>query len=66
LEGICFEKVERENGLFQYNVYLQELKLTSRVIVPQEWENFEKNTFKLYYFVLEEKFKKKIRLQWIP
>jgi len=65
-EGVCFEKMERENGLNQYSVYLTELKLITTIISCENWDDYEKQMFQLYYFNHEEKFKKKIRLQWIP
>jgi len=64
-EGVCFEKVEKENGLNQYSVYLTELKLITTIMSTENWDDYTKQMFQLYYFNHEEKFKKKIRLQWI-
>lgn len=61
-EGYCFDKLVRNDGLFYYVVFLPELKLTSRIAVKNELENYEKREFKLFLFNNEEKFKKKIRL----
>ena len=62
-EGYCFDKIAREDGLYQMIVYLPEIKLTSRVVIRDNIENYEKRQFQLYLFHNEEKFKKKIRLQ---
>ena len=62
-DGYCFDKLVREDGLFQYIVYLPELKLTSRITTHENMENYEKRQYKLFMFNNEEKFKKKIRLQ---
>ena len=60
--GYCFDKLARSDGLFQYIVYLPELKLTSRITIREDFKNYELNQYKLVLFNNEEKFKKKIRL----
>ena len=62
-EGYCFDKIAREDGLYQMIVYLPEIKLTSRLVVRENIDNYEKRLFKLYLFHNEEQFKKKIRIQ---
>uniref|UniRef100_A0A6C0E716 RNB domain-containing protein n=1 Tax=viral metagenome TaxID=1070528 RepID=A0A6C0E716_9ZZZZ len=64
-EGYCFDKIVREDGLYQMIVYLPEIKLTSRVVIRDNLENYEQRQFQLYLFHNEEKFKKKIRLQLV-
>ena len=64
-DGYCFDKLVRNDGLYQYIVFLPELKLTSKITVRENLENYEKRQYKLYLFNDEEKFKKKIRLQLI-
>ncbi len=61
-EGYLFDKLYRNDGLYQYIVYLPELKLTSRITLREELENFNNKKFKLFIFTDEEKFKRKIRL----
>ena len=61
--GYCFDKLARSDGLFQYIVYLPELKMTSRITIREDFKNYELNQYKLILFNNEEKFKKKIRLQ---
>jgi hypothetical protein len=62
-DGYLFDKICRTDGLFQYMVFLPDLKLSSRITLRDDVENFLKRKFKLYLFNDEEKFKKKIRLQ---
>ena len=62
-EGYIFDKITRHDGLFQYIVFLPELKMNSRITIRENIENYENRKFKLYLFNNEEKFKKKIRLQ---
>lgn len=62
-DGYSFDKLERNDGLFQYIVYLPELKLVSRITSRENMINFEKQHYKLFLFHNEDRFKKKIRLQ---
>lgn len=62
-DGYSFDKLERNDGLFQYIVYLPELKLVSRITSRVNMNNFEKQKYKLFLFHNEDRFKKKIRLQ---
>jgi hypothetical protein len=61
-DGYMFDKIVRDDSLFQYIVFLPELKLSSRITLREDIENFEMKKFKLYLFNDEENFKKKIRL----
>ena len=62
-DGYCFDKLERNDGLFQYIVFLPELKITSRITLRDNLENYERRKYKLFVFTNEDKMKKKIRLQ---
>ena len=62
-DGYIFDKIVRHDGLYQYIVFLPELKMNSRITIRENMENFDTRKFKLYLFNNEEKFKKKIRLQ---
>lgn len=61
-DGYIFDKIQRNDQLFQYIVFLPELKLSSRITLREDINNFESKKFKLYLFNDEESFKKKIRL----
>ena len=62
-DGYCFDKIARSDGLFQYIVFLPELKLTSKVTIREDLNNYQLKQYKLFLFNNEERFKKKIRLQ---
>ena len=62
-EGYMFDKMDRNDGVFVYVVYLPALKLVSRVTYREHVENYETRQFRLYLFHDEERFKKKIRMQ---
>ena len=64
-DGYCFDKISRSDGLYQFIVYLPDIKLTSRIIIRENLNNYDKYTFRLFLFHNEEKFKKKIRMQLV-
>jgi len=61
-DGFLFDKLARNDGLYQFIVFLPELKLASRITLRDNFENFNNKKFKLFLFNDEESFKKKIRL----
>lgn len=61
-DGYLFDKIYRNDGLNQYIVFLPELKLSSRLTLHEDFENYTNKKFKLFLFNDEEKFKRKIRL----
>lgn len=64
-DGYCFDKITRNDGLYQFIIYLPELKMSSRIIIRENMENYQRCKYNLFLFHDEEKFKKKIRLQLI-
>ena len=64
-DGYIFDKIIRHDGLFQYIVFLPELKMNSRITIRENIENYDRRKFRLYLFNNEEKIKKKIRLQFL-
>jgi len=62
-DGYVFNRIERQDELFQYFVFLPKLKLSSRITTNRRFENYEKHTFALFVFNDEEHFKRKIRLE---
>ena len=63
--GVLFDKIIKNDGTFHYMVYLEELKLLSRIITHIDLNNYSISRFKLFLFENEDKTKKKIRLQII-
>ena len=64
-EGYIFDKIIRNDGLYQYIVYLVELKTVSRITLRFELEDYNKYNFKVFIFNDEASLKKKIRLHII-
>jgi exoribonuclease R len=66
--GILFDKMMKNDGSVHYMVYLEELKLLSRIVLHQEnndMTNYSKIKCRIYLFENEEKTKKKIRLHLV-
>ena len=64
-DGYIFDKaIDNDNKyIYEYMVFIPELKMTSKIKITEVLENFEMKKFKLFLFHDEENFKKKIRLQ---
>jgi len=63
--GYIFNKIERNDGLLQYMVYLPNLKMVNRFICQTEYNNFSKHLFKIYIFMDEDRLKHRIRIEII-
>ena len=61
--GYVFDKVKRTDLQFQYNVYIPELKLNTRITTLSDFDNYDEQLFKLFLFNTEYSVKKKIKLQ---
>lgn len=62
IDGYIFDKLLRNDKLFQYIVYLPELKMTNRLTSTKDLDNLSMYSFKIYIFMDEIKLKQKIRL----
>ena len=61
-DGYIFDKIIRNDGLFQYMVYLDKIKSVSRITSRHNMSDYEKYKFKVFIFSDEASLKKKIRL----
>jgi exoribonuclease R len=62
-DGVVFDKINKNDGLFSYMVYLKPLKLLSRITTTLDIQDYSTHEFKIFLFEDEENSKKKIRLQ---
>jgi len=62
-EGHCFDRAERGDGLYQYNVFLPSLKMAYRITTREYMVHMESRKYMLYLFCKENKYTRKIRLQ---
>jgi exoribonuclease R len=60
-EGFLFDKIYKNDGLIRYMVYIPALKLSSRINLKENFDNFEKQKFKIFIYT-DNRYKKKIRL----
>ena len=62
-DGFIFDKILRNDSLFQYMVYLPELKMANRFTSRYDKKNLSNQKFKLYFFIDEHSLRKKIRVE---
>ena len=62
-DGYMFDKMERNDGLYQYMVFIPELKMTSKLTIRNDVANYTCNKFNLHLFTDQDRLKKKIRIQ---
>jgi exoribonuclease R len=63
--GIVFDKVCKNDGMMIYMVYLEELKLFSKITLDVDIPNYSIHSFRLFLFQDEYCTKQKIKLQLI-
>ena len=63
--GYVFDKIMRNDKLFQYLVYLPKIKMLSRITLKEDFDNYSEKNFRLYLFHDESSLKRKIRLHLI-
>lgn len=61
--GYIFDIMERNDGLYQYVVLLQELKMINKFISYQKLEKFNQYNFRIYLFEDEDSLKQKVRYE---
>ena len=57
--GYVFDQTIRNDTLYQYNVYIPDLKIVSRIITRENFDNYSKQKFKIFSFIDENRFKLK-------
>ena len=62
-EGYIFDKITRNDALYQYMVYLPELNMTNRFTSRHNKTNMTKQQFKIYVFTDQVSLKRKIRVE---
>ncbi len=63
--GVIFDKLKKNDGLYSYMVYLEEIKMMSRIIVIDNLDNYSSYKFNLFLFEDEDKLQRKIRINLI-
>lgn len=63
--GYCFNKIDGANGLYEYTVYLPDIKVTDKITTTTDMPNYTIGNYKLHLFNDEDNLKKKIKIQLI-
>lgn len=61
--GFIFDKIVRNDGLFQYMVYLEDLNMVNRIATRFDFQNYSLHRCKLFLFNDEIRLKQKIRVE---
>lgn len=59
-KGYVFDKIKRSDTLFQYMVYIPEVKMLNKYTTRLDHDNYSSHNYKMYLFEDSETFKKKI------
>jgi exoribonuclease R len=62
-KGFIFDKIERNDKLYQYMVYIPELKMSNRFTCRYDKKNLTFQQFKIYVFIDQIRLKQKIRVE---
>ena len=62
-DGYIFDKLIRNDALYQYMVYLPELNMVNRFTSRHDKTNLTKQQFKIYVFTDQVSLKRKIRVE---
>jgi len=64
-EGYLFDGFMRCDGLWQYMVYIPDIKISSRITCKEQYVNYSKHAMKAYLFNDEHTLRRKIRIELI-
>lgn len=61
-KGILFDKTKKNDGFYNYMVYLEDVGILSKIVTYEELDEYTYMTFRLFLFKGEDKIKRKIRV----
>ena len=64
-DGYLFDKIKRNDGLYQYTVFIDKLKMVNRMVSRKDVGDKSIQKFKIHIFIDEERLKQKLRLELI-
>ena len=64
-KGFIFDKIYRNDGLYQYMVYFPEIKMVNRFTSRHNKKNLSNQNFRLFIFLDEIRLKQKIRVEMV-
>jgi exoribonuclease R len=60
--GILFDKTKKNDGFYNYMVYLEDVGILSKLVTYEELQEYHYMNFRMYLFQGEDKIKRKIRV----
>lgn len=64
-DGYLFDKLSRNDALYQYIVYIPSIKTMSRITTRHDMDEYTHRKFKIFVFTDEDSLKRKIRLHML-
>ena len=62
-DGYIFDKLIRNDALYQYMVYLPEINMVNRFTSRYDKDNLSTQKFKIYVFIDQHSLKRKLRVE---
>ncbi len=62
-DGYIFDKLIRNDALYQYMVYLPEINMVNRFTSRYDKDNLSRQKFKIYVFIDQHSLKRKLRVE---
>ena len=62
-DGYIFDKMTRNDSLYQYMVYLPEINMVNRFTSRHNKKNLSKQQFRIFVFIEQNTLKRKIRVE---
>ena len=61
--GYIFDKINRNDGLYQYMIYIPSINMVNRIASRFDYEKYSNQNCKLYLFTDEVRLKQKVRIE---
>ena len=61
-QGIIFERVQIQDGLYTYMVHLSDLNILGRIVTHEKYVNYQSLEFRIFVFKDADTLYKKIRI----
>jgi exoribonuclease R len=62
-KGYIFDKIYRNDGLYQYMIYIPSINMVNRIASRFDYEKYSEQNCKLYLFTDEVRLKQKVRIE---
>ena len=62
-DGFIFDKIIRNDGLYQYMIYIESINMVNRITSMFDYENYSNQKCRLFLFTDEVRLKQKVRVE---